>query len=69
MLALAAVLEELASRCRAGAGPRWHAELAWLPGLGVVPDVLIEAAGDRFTAVTPRTPRAAAPGRDPARPA
>ena len=31
----------------------WHAELAWLPGSGVVPDVLIEAAGDRFTAVTP----------------
>ena len=33
----------------------WHAELAWLPGLGVRPDVLIEASGDRFTAVTPRT--------------
>ena len=31
----------------------WHAELAWLPGHGVCPDVLIEAAGDRFTAVTP----------------
>jgi formiminoglutamate deiminase len=31
----------------------WHAELAWLPGRGVCPDVLIEAAGDRFTAVTP----------------
>ena len=32
---------------------RWHAELAWLPGRGVMPDVLIEAAGDRFTAVRP----------------
>jgi formiminoglutamate deiminase len=31
----------------------WHAELAWLPGRGVCPDVLIESAGDRFTAVTP----------------
>jgi formiminoglutamate deiminase len=31
----------------------WHAELAWLPGHGVCSDVLIEAAGDRFTAVTP----------------
>ena len=41
---------------------RWHAELAWLPGLGVRPDVLIEAAGDRFTAVTPGTPPADAPG-------
>ena len=30
----------------------WHAELAWLPGLGVRADVLIEAAGDRFAAVT-----------------
>jgi formiminoglutamate deiminase len=30
----------------------WHAELAWLPGQGVCSDVLIEAAGDRFTAVT-----------------
>ena len=36
------------------APPRaWHAELAWLPGRGVCCDVLIEAAGDRFTAVTP----------------
>jgi len=33
----------------------WLAELAWLPGSGVQPDVLIEAAGDRFTAVTPRS--------------
>jgi formiminoglutamate deiminase len=32
----------------------WHAELAWLPGVGVLPDVLIEAAGDRFTKITPR---------------
>jgi formiminoglutamate deiminase len=32
---------------------RWHAELAWLPGDGIRPDVLIEAEGDRFTAVTP----------------
>lgn len=31
---------------------RWHAELAWLPGKGVCHDVLIEAAGERFTAVT-----------------
>ena len=31
----------------------WHAELAWLPGQGVCPDVLIEADADRFTAVTP----------------
>ena len=44
----------------------WHAELAWLPGRGVQPDVLIEAAGDRFTAVTPgvapRRPRRAPSG-------
>jgi len=32
---------------------RWHAELAWLPGRGVRSDVLIEAAGERFTVVTP----------------
>jgi len=32
----------------------WHAELAWLPGVGVLPDVLIEASGDRFTQITPR---------------
>jgi len=31
----------------------WHAELAWLPGRGVCRDVLIEAAGDRFSAITP----------------
>jgi formiminoglutamate deiminase len=34
-------------------GPRrWHAELAWLPA-GTAAGVLIEAAGERFTAVTP----------------
>jgi formiminoglutamate deiminase len=38
----------------------WHAELAWLPG-GVEADVLIQAAGDRFTAVTAGVPAAAAP--------
>ena len=32
---------------------RWHAELAWLPGRGVRSGVLIEAAGQHFTAVTP----------------
>ncbi len=32
----------------------WRAELAWLPGVGVLPDVLIEATGDRFTRITPR---------------
>ncbi len=37
----------------AGGTRQWHAELAWLPGGGVQRDVLIEAAGDRFTAVTP----------------
>jgi formiminoglutamate deiminase len=52
---------------------RWHAELAWLarsaPGLsgGTAPpaplarDVLIEARGARFTAVTPGTPVASIP--------
>jgi formiminoglutamate deiminase len=39
----------------------WHAELAWLPGVGVLPDVLIEAAGDRFTKITPRVDRAELP--------
>jgi formiminoglutamate deiminase len=34
----------------------WHAQLAWLPGLGVRSDVLFEAAGDRFAAVTPDIP-------------
>lgn len=37
----------------AGQARAWHAELAWLPGAGVRPDVLIEAHGDRFTRVTP----------------
>jgi formiminoglutamate deiminase len=32
---------------------RWHAELAWLPGQGVRSGVLIEAAGQHFTAVAP----------------
>ena len=42
----------------AGGGTRrWHAEFAWLPGGGVQRDVLIEAAGDRFTAVKPGVPR------------
>ena len=56
-------------------GPRrWHAELAWLPSHGLMPDVLIEATGDRFTEVRPgvtggRGGRAPAAGRpDPARP-
>jgi formiminoglutamate deiminase len=31
----------------------WLAELAWSPALGLRTDVLIEATGDRFTAVTP----------------
>jgi formiminoglutamate deiminase len=31
----------------------WLAELAWSPALGLREDVLIEAAGDRFTQVTP----------------
>jgi formiminoglutamate deiminase len=37
---------------------RWHAELAWLPGQGVRRDVLIEAAGDRFSRVQAGTPSA-----------
>ena len=37
---------------------RWLADLAWLPGQGVRRDVLIEAAGDRFTSVTPDSPAA-----------
>jgi formiminoglutamate deiminase len=39
----------------------WHAELAWLPGVGVCPGVLIESAGERFSAVTPRVGRGDAP--------
>src|SRR6185312_13418553 len=40
---------------------RWLADLAWLPGQGVCRDVLIEADGDRFTAVTPGATSAATP--------
>jgi formiminoglutamate deiminase len=40
-------------------GRSWHAELAWLPGVGVLPDVLIEASGDRFTKITPKAERPA----------
>jgi formiminoglutamate deiminase len=53
----------------AGAGQprRWHADLVWLarpssPGTGgLARDVLIEARGARFTAVTPGTPAAEVP--------
>jgi formiminoglutamate deiminase len=41
---------------------RWHADLAWLPGRGVQRDVLIEAAGDRFSRVQPGVPRASSGG-------
>ena len=44
-----------------GAPRRWLAELAWLPGHGVQPGVLIEAAGERITAVTPGLGPAASP--------
>ncbi|HEU5419884.1 MAG TPA: formimidoylglutamate deiminase [Streptosporangiaceae bacterium] len=45
-----------------GGGARaWHAELAWLGDAGVRRDVLIEAAGDRFSRVTPDVPAAAVP--------
>src|SRR6516165_6735337 len=44
---------------------RWHAEHAWLArGAatgGLARDVLIEAHGERFTAVTPNTPAALVP--------
>ena len=40
---------------------RWHAELAWLPGRGVTPDVLIEASGAHITAVTPAVRPAGCP--------
>jgi len=48
-----------------GAPRRWHAEFAWLargaaPD-GLAPDVMIEAHGDRFTTVTPKTPAAQVP--------
>jgi formiminoglutamate deiminase len=45
----------------AGGTRQWHAGLAWLPGGGVQRDVLIEAAGDRFTAVTPGVARDTVP--------
>jgi formiminoglutamate deiminase len=44
----------------AAPGAAWHAELAWLPD-GVFADVLIEAGGDRITAVTAGVPAAAVP--------
>ena len=44
------------------AARRWHAELAWLPGRGVQRDVLIEAAGDRFTSVQAGAPRESSAG-------
>jgi len=51
-----------AAGSRAGAGiRRWHAELAWLPARGICPDVLIEASGDRFSAVTPEVAAADLP--------
>ncbi len=37
----------------AGQVRRWLAELAWSPGMGLRADVLLEAAGERFTTVTP----------------
>jgi formiminoglutamate deiminase len=37
----------------------WLAELAWSPALGLRADVLIEASGDRITAVTPDASAAA----------
>jgi formiminoglutamate deiminase len=40
-----------------GRARQWLAELAWLPGLGVRGDVLIESAGDRFSRVTPGAAR------------
>jgi formiminoglutamate deiminase len=44
---------------------RWHAERAWLargaPPGGLARDVLIEARGERFTAVVPGTPPAGIP--------
>ncbi len=43
-------MHEVGGRC-------WHAELAWLPGKGLCHDVLIEAAGGRFTEVTPQVSR------------
>jgi formiminoglutamate deiminase len=53
-------VSDLISSRAAGPDAAWHAELAWLPD-GVRADVLIEAAGDRFTAVTPGVPASAVP--------
>src|SRR4029077_8425733 len=61
-------------RARARPGPRgpgeppvtrrrWFADLARLPGQGVCRDVLIEAGGDRFTAVTPAVSSATSAAR------
>src|SRR6185312_9529300 len=47
-----------------GGTRRWHAELAWLPSHGLMPDVLIEAVADRFTEVRPGVPAAAAGGAE-----
>jgi formiminoglutamate deiminase len=47
-----------------GARRRWHAQLAWLPDSGVRENVLIEASGERFSAVTPGVPRAGAAGAE-----
>ena len=41
---------------------RWHAELAWLGAGEVQSDVLIEATGGVFSAVTPGVPPSAVPG-------
>ncbi|HET7018495.1 MAG TPA: formimidoylglutamate deiminase [Streptosporangiaceae bacterium] len=43
----------------------WLAELAWLPGVGILPDVLIEATGDRFTRITPHWPGGTTPRNPP----
>jgi len=40
---------------------RWLADLAWLPGQGLCRDVLIEAANDRFTTITPNAKTPATP--------
>jgi formiminoglutamate deiminase len=53
-------VSDLSTDRAAQPGAAWHAELAWLPD-GVRGDVLIEAAGDRFTAVTPGVPASAVP--------
>jgi formiminoglutamate deiminase len=42
-------------------GRSWLAGLAWLPGQGVRPDVLIQADGERFTSVTPAAAAAEIP--------